>query len=448
MVARYRLGPRRRLIVPRAFPGPRASTRRDVARFRTFLLDFRGQFADLLRRMLRLGTLALALIFVSGASKLAFAEPDSEESGDEGGAVSGEPPVAAASHREAAQFRKRKAAPPLQGGGTRGPRLAAPHHAAASAVGPGRAVRAGVARAGHPGHLQRRRFVRRRRAAQGGSHAPLQAHRHGKSDRARACWRSSRTSTITSESGSRSFPDIGTSASRPATTSRVRPPTSASQGVPPKKMRSAFASTLDPGGMGIGIYPRSKFVHIDVRPPPSYRWIDNARPQPELARQAAPPRLEAQEAPELGLGLAASPANAPRTVREERQDPSSGGPPFLQFRWGSFSLRAGAVALRPAVFAILAARRSRRFKNPRSNLRTTIWRSSDNWISTSPTKAQKRSAESPGRGQTEEPPQGTQGAGGKGGGGGQGGDGDGGGDGPGGPPDATPRSPTRRSAAI
>ena len=44
--------------------------------------------------MLRLGTLALALIFVSGASKLALAEPDSEESGDEAGAASGETPTA------------------------------------------------------------------------------------------------------------------------------------------------------------------------------------------------------------------------------------------------------------------------------------------------------------------------------------------------------------------
>ena len=49
-------------------------------------------------------------------------------------------------------------------------------------------------------------------------------------------------------------------------------------GVPPKKI-VAFASTLDEGGMGIGIYPRARFVHIDVRPPPSYRWIDNARPR-------------------------------------------------------------------------------------------------------------------------------------------------------------------------
>ena len=48
-------------------------------------------------------------------------------------------------------------------------------------------------------------------------------------------------------------------------------------GVPPKKLRE-FAETLDGGGMGIGLYPRSGFVHIDVRPPPSYRWIDYSAP--------------------------------------------------------------------------------------------------------------------------------------------------------------------------
>jgi uncharacterized protein YcbK (DUF882 family) len=48
-------------------------------------------------------------------------------------------------------------------------------------------------------------------------------------------------------------------------------------GVAPKKIRE-FAETLDGGGMGIGIYPRSGFVHIDVRPPPSYRWVDYSLP--------------------------------------------------------------------------------------------------------------------------------------------------------------------------
>jgi uncharacterized protein YcbK (DUF882 family) len=59
-------------------------------------------------------------------------------------------------------------------------------------------------------------------------------------------------------------------------------------GVPPKKIVQ-FASTLDTGGMGIGLYPRARFVHIDVRPAPSYRWIDNARPNPN-SPDKRPPR--------------------------------------------------------------------------------------------------------------------------------------------------------------
>jgi uncharacterized protein YcbK (DUF882 family) len=51
-------------------------------------------------------------------------------------------------------------------------------------------------------------------------------------------------------------------------------------GVKPAKLR-AFVETLDAGGMGIGLYPRTQFVHIDVRPPPSYRWIDWSRSDPD-----------------------------------------------------------------------------------------------------------------------------------------------------------------------
>jgi len=41
-----------------------------------------------------------------------------------------------------------------------------------------------------------------------------------------------------------------------------------------------FAQTLDTGGMGIGKYPNSKFVHIDFRAPgeKSYRWTDYSGP--------------------------------------------------------------------------------------------------------------------------------------------------------------------------
>jgi uncharacterized protein YcbK (DUF882 family) len=60
------------------------------------------------------------------------------------------------------------------------------------------------------------------------------------------------------------------------------------EGVTPKQVR-AFAQTLDRGGMGIGLYPRSGFVHIDVRSPPSYRWIDNTPPN-TTAAEKRPPR--------------------------------------------------------------------------------------------------------------------------------------------------------------
>jgi uncharacterized protein YcbK (DUF882 family) len=58
-------------------------------------------------------------------------------------------------------------------------------------------------------------------------------------------------------------------------------------GVPPKKIRE-FAETLDGGGLGIGLYPRSGFVHIDVRPPPSYRWIDYSPPNSNAAEKRPP----------------------------------------------------------------------------------------------------------------------------------------------------------------
>jgi uncharacterized protein YcbK (DUF882 family) len=60
------------------------------------------------------------------------------------------------------------------------------------------------------------------------------------------------------------------------------------EGVAPRKVRD-FAQTLDRGGMGIGLYPRSEFVHIDVRSPPSYRWIDNSAPGSN-ASEKRPPR--------------------------------------------------------------------------------------------------------------------------------------------------------------
>lgn len=50
-------------------------------------------------------------------------------------------------------------------------------------------------------------------------------------------------------------------------------------GVGIKKLRN-YADSLDGGGMGIGLYPRSNFVHVDFRAPgePSYRWVDRSGP--------------------------------------------------------------------------------------------------------------------------------------------------------------------------
>jgi uncharacterized protein YcbK (DUF882 family) len=44
-------------------------------------------------------------------------------------------------------------------------------------------------------------------------------------------------------------------------------------GIPTKELH-AYVRTLDIGGMGIGLYPKSDFVHVDLRPEASYRWVD------------------------------------------------------------------------------------------------------------------------------------------------------------------------------
>jgi uncharacterized protein YcbK (DUF882 family) len=59
-------------------------------------------------------------------------------------------------------------------------------------------------------------------------------------------------------------------------------------GVPAPRLRDYFRS-IDSGGMGIGIYPGSGFVHVDVRPPPSYYWVD-AGPARRPAKRRRPAR--------------------------------------------------------------------------------------------------------------------------------------------------------------
>jgi uncharacterized protein YcbK (DUF882 family) len=45
-----------------------------------------------------------------------------------------------------------------------------------------------------------------------------------------------------------------------------------------EKVLHDYVQTLDTGGMGIGIYPRAGFIHVDIRPEPSYRWTDYSPP--------------------------------------------------------------------------------------------------------------------------------------------------------------------------
>jgi uncharacterized protein YcbK (DUF882 family) len=67
-------------------------------------------------------------------------------------------------------------------------------------------------------------------------------------------------------------------------------------GVDPRKIRS-FVESLDAGGIGVGWYPRVGFVHVDVRQPPSYRWIDYSRSNPD-ARDRQLPRGFKRKNPE------------------------------------------------------------------------------------------------------------------------------------------------------
>jgi uncharacterized protein YcbK (DUF882 family) len=52
-----------------------------------------------------------------------------------------------------------------------------------------------------------------------------------------------------------------------------------------------FAASLDVGGMGLGIYPRAGFIHVDIRPEPSFRWVDNSPPgSSEMGRSHKKPK--------------------------------------------------------------------------------------------------------------------------------------------------------------
>ena len=54
----------------------------------------------------------------------------------------------------------------------------------------------------------------------------------------------------------------------------------------------SYAESLDGGGMGLGLYPTSGFIHVDFRAPgePSYRWTDTHGPDRHKKHKKKPRR--------------------------------------------------------------------------------------------------------------------------------------------------------------
>jgi uncharacterized protein YcbK (DUF882 family) len=61
------------------------------------------------------------------------------------------------------------------------------------------------------------------------------------------------------------------------------------RGVSIRELRD-FVKTLDTGGMGLGLYPRVGFIHVDVRPEPSYYWVDRSGHRPSKKPAKKVPR--------------------------------------------------------------------------------------------------------------------------------------------------------------
>jgi uncharacterized protein YcbK (DUF882 family) len=60
-----------------------------------------------------------------------------------------------------------------------------------------------------------------------------------------------------------------------------------------------FAKTLDMGGMGLGQYPTSQFVHVDYRAPgePSFWWTDDSGPSRKKSKPASGPKVKRSDKP-------------------------------------------------------------------------------------------------------------------------------------------------------
>lgn len=65
-------------------------------------------------------------------------------------------------------------------------------------------------------------------------------------------------------------------------------------GVDARRIRT-FVHSLDTGGIGVGWYPRVGFIHVDVRPTPSYRWIDYSRSNPDARDRQPPPGFKRKQ---------------------------------------------------------------------------------------------------------------------------------------------------------
>jgi hypothetical protein len=91
---------------------------------------------------------------------------------------------------------------------------------------------------------------------------------------------------------------------------------------------SEFARTLD--ATGVGYYPNSTFVHVDVREAPAY-WVDRSRPgeRPKYARKAAaaavvvPAEVAPAEAAAIDKALAAEPAAKVPASSSAKTEPSA-----------------------------------------------------------------------------------------------------------------------------
>ncbi len=96
------------------------------------------------------------------------------------------------------------------------------------------------------------------------------------------------------------------------------------QGVPPTELRDYVRESFD--RIGVGFYPRSHFVHVDVRDRDAY-WVDWSRPgqRPSYQRrgEAAPDDATDEEIARTGMGGEPSSGEAGEGAAIEDDDPTA-----------------------------------------------------------------------------------------------------------------------------